>query len=354
MPAKPKQSWINLTGTFDQTDDEIIFRGYDFVPVPLSRVSKATDDKGLDESAVERPQPPSEPRGGVGQCMSNQRFTEGSVSVDITFDDIDPNSTAELILDYDPNSGDMLNAGIGAGSFLAIRLWTQAPPEQSDKASTGPSELPLAQRWVYLRQAGDLSNLTAGRTYQLEVDVRGSLLTVLVDGVEILSGNLRFPLVGRQLGFFCQNRKDVHFKNLEVKTKRPMAFVVMQLNPPEYEELFHKVIVPVCERMGLEAFRASQTFEPGLIIADIQRKIRQSRVVIAEISPVNANVYYEVGFADAIGKPLILVADGAKVELLPFDVRGFRTIFYKDTIGGKERVEDTLTEYLRNILGRRG
>lgn len=125
---------------------------------------------------------------------------------------------------------------------------------------------------VYLRQAGDLSNLKAGRTYHLEVDVRGSLLTVLIDGVEILNGNLRFPLAGRQLGFFCQNRKDIHFENFEVKTKKPMAFVVMQLHPPEYEDLFHKVIVPVCEKMGLEAFRASQTFEPGLIIADIPAK----------------------------------------------------------------------------------
>ena len=351
MPAKPTYSWINLTGTFDQTEDEIIFRGYDFAPLPIPSVSKTNDDKGLDESAVEPPQPPPEPRGGVGQCMSNQRFTEGSVCVDITFDDIDPNSTAELILDYDPNSGDMLNAGIGAGSFLSIRLWTKAAPEQADKAT--PSDLQPTQRWIYLRQAGDMSNLQAGRTYHLEVDVRGSVLTVLVDGVEILSGNLRFPLVGRQLGFFCQNRKDIHFENFEVKTKRPMAFVVMQLHPPEYEDLFHKVIVPVCEKMGLEAFRATQTFEPGLIIADIQRKIRQSRVVIAEISPVNANVYYEVGFTDAIGKPLILFADGAKVELLPFDVRGFRTIFYENTIGGKERVEETLTEYLKNIMGRR-
>lgn len=352
MPTKPTYLWINLTGTFDQTENGIIFRGYDFEPVPLPAVSKANVDKGLDESAVEQPQPPPEPRGGVGQCMSNQRFTEGSVCVDIKFDGIDPNSTAELILDYDPYSGEMLNAGIGAGSFLMIRLWAKAPPEQADKSSNGPSELPLTQRWVQLRRAGDLSNLVAGRTYHLEMDVRGSLLTVLIDGVEILSGNLRFPLVGRQVGLFCQNRKDIHFKNFEVKSKKPMAFVVMQLHPPEYEDLFHKVIVPVCEKMGLEAFRASQTFEPGLIIADIQRKIRQSRVVIAEISPINANVYYEVGFADAIGKPLILIADGAKVELLPFDVRGFRTIFYENTIGGKERVEETLTEYLKNIMGR--
>lgn len=80
MPLKPTYSWINLTGRFDQTEDDIIFRGYDFAPLPIPPVSKAHEDKGLDESAVAQEQPPPEPRGGVGQCMSNQRFTEGSTS----------------------------------------------------------------------------------------------------------------------------------------------------------------------------------------------------------------------------------------------------------------------------------
>jgi nucleoside 2-deoxyribosyltransferase len=124
----------------------------------------------------------------------------------------------------------------------------------------------------------------------------------------------------------------------------------MQFKPPEYEELFSDVIVPVCDKMGLEPFRSSQTYYPGLVIADIQRQIRESRVVIAEITPVNPNVYYEVGYADAIGKPVILIADGGKLEQLPFDVRAFRTLFYENTIGGKNRVEKTLLEFLKNIM----
>src|SRR5260370_31856711 len=130
----------------------------------------------------------------------------------------------------------------------------------------------------------------------------------------------------------------------------PMAFVVMQLKPPEYEELFKDVIAPVCEKMELEPFRASQAYYPGLIIADIQRQIRESRVMIAEITPVNANVYYEVGYADAIGKPVILIADAGKVDQLPFDVRAFRTLFYENSIVGKKRVQKTLTQFLRNIM----
>src|SRR5947207_15020298 len=106
MPQKKGQaySWVSVSGIFDQVDDEIIFRGYDFTPTRLPLPVPSAADKGLDETVTEPPLPPPEPRGGVGQCMSNQRFTEGSVCVDVTFDGIDPNSTAEIILDFDPIS----------------------------------------------------------------------------------------------------------------------------------------------------------------------------------------------------------------------------------------------------------
>jgi hypothetical protein len=55
----------------------------------------------------------------------------------------------------------------------------------------------------------------------------------------------------------------------------------------------------------------------------------------------------------AIGKPVILIADGKKLEQLPFDVRAFRTLFYEDTIGGKNKVEKTLTEFLKNIMNQK-
>ena len=43
----------------------------------------------------------------------------------------------------------------------------------------------------------------------------------------------------------------------------------------------------------------------GLIIADIERQILDSQVVIADITPQNPNVYYEVGYAHALRKPTI-------------------------------------------------
>ena len=78
---------------------------------------------------------------------------------------------------------------------------------------------------------------------------------------------------------------------------------------------------------------------------DVTRSIRSAALIIADVTPDNANVFYEVGFAHAIGKPTILLSD-RKRERLPFDISGFRTLFYDNTIGGKGAVEVRLKQHL--------
>jgi nucleoside 2-deoxyribosyltransferase len=60
---------------------------------------------------------------------------------------------------------------------------------------------------------------------------------------------------------------------------------------------------------------------------------------------------YELGYAHALQKPTILLAN-RQIEKLPFDISGYRVIFYDDTIGGKRGIEGLLERYLEDI--RRG
>ena len=116
-----------------------------------------------------------------------------------------------------------------------------------------------------------------------------------------------------------------------------------------FNELYNEVIVPVCSELGLNAQRADEFRYPGVILQDIIGGLIQSTVVIAEISPENPNVFYELGYAHAIGKPTILLA--RKGTDLPFDVSGFRVIFYDDSIAGKPVVEHELRAHLHGVLG---
>jgi hypothetical protein len=92
-------------------------------------------------------------------------------------------------------------------------------------------------------------------------------------------------------------------------------------------------------------------FRPGVILQDITRSIVESDVIVADITPTNPNVFYELGYAHALQKPTILLAN-RQLEKLPFDIGGYRVIFYDDTIGGKREIENTLEKHLESI--RRG
>ncbi len=121
----------------------------------------------------------------------------------------------------------------------------------------------------------------------------------------------------------------------------------MQFTKP-FNELYSEVIQPVCKEFEIISLRADETYGPGLIIIDIARQIIEAKIVLAEITPANPNVYYEVGYAHALNKPTILIAE--KGTDLPFDVSPFRVLLYENSIEGKRRIEEGLRKHLNAIL----
>ena len=118
-----------------------------------------------------------------------------------------------------------------------------------------------------------------------------------------------------------------------------------------YDALYRDVVQPVSKKAGFYAVRADDIFRPGVILQDIIQGIVGSDVILAEITPVNANVFYELGYAHALNKPTILLAN-RETEELPFDISGYRVIFYDDSIRGKGDIEATLRKHLESV--RRG
>jgi hypothetical protein len=119
---------------------------------------------------------------------------------------------------------------------------------------------------------------------------------------------------------------------------------------PDFDDVYQDVIKEVLKDYEANVLRADELSGPGFIISDIVREITEAQLVIADITPTNANVYFEVGYALALEKPTILLAK--KGTSLPFDVAGFRVLFYEDTIGGKGRLEDGLRRHLDAILAK--
>lgn len=201
--------------------------------------------------------------------------------------------------------------------------------------------------WRSLAVAGSADNLTPGQWYAQNVELTGQRIRVSVDNVRVLQHVLDAPPASGQVGLFAVSRDRIEFDNFTVERQPGKAFVVMQFSEP-YHQLYQEVIRPVVEGFGLRAYHVGEVFGPGIILQDIVQGIVESEVIIAEITPVNQNVFYELGYAHAIGKPTILLAERGKQ--LPFDVSGYRVLMYDNTIAGKRQVEDGLKKHLKAIL----
>lgn len=106
---------------------------------------------------------------------------------------------------------------------------------------------------------------------------------------------------------------------------KPKAFVVMPFRP-DYERVYSSVVAPELERHGFIPVRADQIIGSSNIGDDIANGIREAALVVVEASDLNANVYFEFGFAVATGKEFLLIAKSGTE--IPFDTRRWRHLLY--------------------------
>lgn len=113
-----------------------------------------------------------------------------------------------------------------------------------------------------------------------------------------------------------------------------------------YEEavqVLEEVIEPACKALGLEALRADQISRTGEIPEQIFRQIRDSHVVIADLTGANSNVMYELGLRHTTGKLTVQLGER---DRLPFDVAAIRTIMFKRTEAGLVEARRSLIQAL--------
>lgn len=97
------------------------------------------------------------------------------------------------------------------------------------------------------------------------------------------------------------------------------VFVSMSFSN-EFQTVF-QTIEKAVKKVGLNVYRVDQEVRATLIVEDIKRKIRESRIFIADLTGNNPNVLNEIGQAQTLGKPIILFSQD-KPEDSPFNVRG--------------------------------
>jgi hypothetical protein len=137
-----------------------------------------------------------------------------------------------------------------------------------------------------------------------------------------------------------------------VTVKATDTCFVMQPFAPPLGDYYEKIFKPAIEKAGLHPVRAdAEIFATGKIIDQVWRGINAAKVLVAELTSRNPNVFYELGLAHALRKPVVLVSSNEAD--VPFDLHHIRVIYYdvNDPFWGTkllEKIAENILSALKN------
>ncbi len=127
------------------------------------------------------------------------------------------------------------------------------------------------------------------------------------------------------------------------------CFVMMPFAKP-HGDYYSTIYEPAISKAGLRPVRAdNEIFGAGKIMDQVWSGIASAKVLVAEMTTKNANVFYELGLAHALKKPVVLVSSNE--EDVPFDLQHIRVIYYdvNDPFWGQKLLEKVAENILSAI-----
>lgn len=106
------------------------------------------------------------------------------------------------------------------------------------------------------------------------------------------------------------------------------CFVIQPFDRGEYDRRYDEVLRPAIEAAHLDPYRVDRDPSVDIPIDEIERRIREAAVCLADISEDNPNVWYETGYAVALDRPICLIAAEHRRSKYPFDIQHRRVIGY--------------------------
>ncbi len=130
------------------------------------------------------------------------------------------------------------------------------------------------------------------------------------------------------------------------------CFVIQPFDGGPFDKRYDDTFVPAIVAAGLEPYRVDRDPAASIPIEEIEKGIRRADVCLADISLGNPNVWFEVGYAIAAGKPIVLVCAHDAMKQYPFDVQhrtviSYRTESRRDFVELQSSITERLTAELK-------
>ena len=130
------------------------------------------------------------------------------------------------------------------------------------------------------------------------------------------------------------------------------CFVIQPFDKGPFDKRYQDIIRPAIEAADLEPYRVDEDPAASIPIEEIERGIREARICVADITTDNPNVWFELGYAIACRKEVVLLCSEARETRYPFDIQHRNVIQYLtdstqdfDTLG--EEIARRIRAFLR-------
>jgi hypothetical protein len=136
-----------------------------------------------------------------------------------------------------------------------------------------------------------------------------------------------------------------YYREVDIKPEGDFVFVIMPFSEDEMEQnVYTEGIKPTVENtLRIQCLRSDEDLTPRKIDDKIYTLIKKSKIVIAEITTGNPNVFLELGIAQILNKDIILLNNKTQgIEVLPFDIRVDTVRFYSDIVELKKVLKEAL------------
>ena len=130
------------------------------------------------------------------------------------------------------------------------------------------------------------------------------------------------------------------------------CFVIQPFDSGKFDKRFEDIYKPAIEAAGLEAYRVDKDPSVSVPIESIEDGIRQASVCLADITADNPNVWYELGYAFALGQSIVMVCSEERTsKKYPFDIQHRSIIPYQaDSPSDFDKLKESLTVRIKALL----
>jgi len=129
------------------------------------------------------------------------------------------------------------------------------------------------------------------------------------------------------------------------------CFVMQPFDGGVFDKRYESVFSPAISAAGVEPYRVDRDPSVSVPIQEIENGIRDAEICFADITTDNPNVWFELGFALAIPREVVLVCSDERKTRYPFDVQ-HRSIIKYNTGAPQDfdQLKENITKRIQAVL----